>query len=163
MDINTFNLSPVKRSCCLRNCLCFICKQPNCSMRNHPCKETPAHPAYNPERTRAAMTTPAPTPIKSDLGKYIKELEGKGRKPAELLCLLQLAIEANKKDECVFLDKEVIAISSSLIIASVLVANKSERAIHFPIHLQYGARTVVTTAPIDCGVTRNFIDPSLIH
>ena len=52
--------------------------------------------------------------------------------------------------------------SSSLVIASVLVANKSERAIRFPIHLQYGARTVVTTTLIDCRATGNFIDPSLI-
>ena len=36
MDINALNLSPVERSCCLRDCLCFICKQPNCSTRNHP-------------------------------------------------------------------------------------------------------------------------------
>ena len=40
MDIDTLNLSPVKRSCCLRDCLCFICKQPNCSTRNHPHNRT---------------------------------------------------------------------------------------------------------------------------
>ena len=32
----------------------------------------------------------------------MKELEGKGRKPDELLCLLQLAIEADEKDEASF-------------------------------------------------------------
>ena len=53
--------------------------------------------------------------------------------------------------------------SSSYIIASVLVANQSERAIRFPIHLQYRTRTVVTTALIDCGATGNFIDPSLVQ
>ena len=53
--------------------------------------------------------------------------------------------------------------SSSLVIVSVLVANKSNRAIHFPIHLQYGMRTVVTTALVDCRATRNFINPSLVH
>ena len=36
MDINVLNLSPVEHSRCLRDCLCFICKQPNCSTRNHP-------------------------------------------------------------------------------------------------------------------------------
>ena len=53
--------------------------------------------------------------------------------------------------------------SSSSIIASVLVANISERAIQFPICLQYGARTVATTALVDCGATGNFIDPSLVQ
>ena len=114
--------------------------------------------------TPVVTATPATTTsINSDLGKYVKELEGKDRKSAELLRLLQLAVEADEKEQCVFLDKEVIATSSSLIIVSVLVANKSERAIHFPIHLQYRARTVVTTALVDSGATGNFIDPSLIH
>ena len=103
MDIDALNLSPVERSCCLRNRLCFICKQPNCSMRNHPREETPAHPIRNPERTRTTTTTPiAATPNESDLGKYVKELEGKGRKPGKLLQLLQLAVEANEKDEASF-------------------------------------------------------------
>ena len=53
--------------------------------------------------------------------------------------------------------------SSSLDIASVIVANKSERALRFPIKLQYKARTVTTTALIDCGATGNFIDPSLVR
>ena len=52
--------------------------------------------------------------------------------------------------------------SSSLDIASVIVANKSERALRFPIKLRYRARTVTTTALIDCGATGNFIDPSLV-
>ena len=102
MDINTLNLSPVERSCCLQNCLCFIYKQPNCSTRNHPCEENPPHPARNPERTRATTTTSATTPIELDLGKYIKELEGKGRNSAELLHLLQLAVEADEKDKLSF-------------------------------------------------------------
>ena len=52
--------------------------------------------------------------------------------------------------------------SSSLDIASVIVANKSEQALRFPIRLRYRARTITTTALIDCGATGNFIDPSLI-
>ena len=53
--------------------------------------------------------------------------------------------------------------SSSLDIASVIVANKSEHALQFPIRLRYKARTVTTTALIDCGATGNFIDPSLVN
>ena len=103
MDIDALNLSPVKRSCCLRNSLCFICKQPNCSMRNHPHEEIPTRPACNPKRTRAAATTPTTTtPIESDPRKYIKELEGKGRKSTELPHLLQLAVEADEKDKVSF-------------------------------------------------------------
>ena len=52
--------------------------------------------------------------------------------------------------------------SSSFDIASVIVANKSERALRFPIRLRYRARTVTTTALIDCRATGNFIDPSLV-
>ena len=52
--------------------------------------------------------------------------------------------------------------SSSLNIASVIVANKSERALRFPIRLRYRATTVTTTALIDCRATGNFIDPSLV-
>ena len=86
MDINALNLSPVKRSCCLCNHLCFICKQLNCSTRNHPHEGTSARPIRNPERSRTTTTIPAATmPNKLDLGKYVKELEGKGRKPDELL------------------------------------------------------------------------------
>ena len=53
--------------------------------------------------------------------------------------------------------------SSSLDIASVIVAQKSERALQFPIRLRYRARTITTTALIDCGATGNFIDPSLVN
>ena len=52
--------------------------------------------------------------------------------------------------------------SSSLDIASVIVANKSEQALRFPIRLRYEARTVTTTTLIDCGATGNFINPSLV-
>ena len=31
--------------------------------------------------------------------KYVKDLEEKGRKPAELLRLLQIAVDANKAEE----------------------------------------------------------------
>ena len=88
MEIDVLNLSPVERSCCLRNCLCFICKKLNCSTRNHPHDEIPTFPAQNPKRTRVTMTTPATTSNGLDLEKYVKELEGKGRKPDELLHLL---------------------------------------------------------------------------
>ena len=155
------SLSPVEWSRCLQNLLCFICKQLNCSTRNHPQEETttcPAHqepicPAHNPERTRVTTTTPATTttttnaPTELDLGKYVRELEGRGWKPTELLCLLQLYSCGSKwKRQSIFLEQEVITTSPSLVIVSVLVANKSKRAIHFPIHLQYGARTIVTDA-----------------
>ena len=63
----------------------------------------------------------------------------------------------------VFLKQEdVVTSSSSLDIASVIVANKSERALRFPIRLRYRARTITTTTLIDCGATGNFIDPSLV-
>ena len=54
------------------------------------------------------MTTPitndtTPTTFtKADFGQYIKELEGKGKKSTELLYLLQLAVEADEKDEASF-------------------------------------------------------------
>ena len=49
------------------------------------------------------MTAPIATmPNESDLGRYVKELEGKGRKPDELFQLLQLAVEADEKDEASF-------------------------------------------------------------
>ena len=63
----------------------------------------------NPERTRVTTTTPTTsTPATtttsegSELEKYVRELEGKGRKSTELLCLLQLAVEANEKEETSF-------------------------------------------------------------
>ena len=37
-----------------------------------------------------------------DLLKYVKELEGKGRKPNELLRLLQLAVDADEQEEVSF-------------------------------------------------------------
>ena len=110
MDIDTLNLSPVEQTCCLHSHLCFICKQLNCSTRNHPrddnmsyptCQEqTPAHPACNPERVRTAIAVTISE--EGELVKYIKELEGKGRKPAELLCLLQLTVDTDKKEEVSF-------------------------------------------------------------
>ena len=66
------------------------------------------------------------------------------------------------KRRSVFLEQEAIAMSTSLVIASVLVANQSERAIRFPIRLRHRVRTVVTTALINCGATGNFINPSLV-
>ena len=112
MDIDTLNLPPVKWSHCLRNHLCFICKQPNCSTKNHSrddmttCsaqqEQTPACPPHNPERVRTATTTSTSTAEGEDLEKYLKELEMKGRKPAELLCPLQLAVDANEKDKPFF-------------------------------------------------------------
>ena len=109
MDINALNLSLIERSHCLRNHLCFICKQLNCSTRNHPRQDTvtcPAQqgptPAHTPERVRVTMTMPTPTSEEGDLTKYVKELEGKGRNPAELLCLLQIAVKADEKEEVSF-------------------------------------------------------------
>ena len=112
MDIDALNLSPVERSHCLRNHLCFICKRPNCSTRNHPCEDvmtcpaqqepTLAHPTHNPERVQTTTSTSTLTPEEGDLAKYIKELEGKGRNPTELLQLLQIVIEAEEKDEVSF-------------------------------------------------------------
>ena len=71
-------------------------------MKNHPHEETPAHPACNPERARETTTAFTTTPTELDLGKYVKELEGKGRKPTELLQLLQLAVKADEKDKASF-------------------------------------------------------------
>ena len=53
--------------------------------------------------------------------------------------------------------------SSPLVITPVLLANKDEWAIWFPIHLTYKVRTIVITALVDCGATGNFIDPILIQ
>ena len=57
----------------------------------------PTRPACNPERIQAASTTE-----EGDLLKYVKELEGKGRKPNELLRLLQLVIDADEQEEASF-------------------------------------------------------------
>ena len=100
MDIDALNLSPVERSHCLRNRLCFICKQPNCSTRNHPrTRMTPrevatTHPTRNPEQVRTTSTSE-----EGDLMKYVASLEGKGKKPAELLRLLQIAVDADETKE----------------------------------------------------------------
>ena len=48
----------------------------------------------NPEQVRITSTSE-----EGDLMKYVKDLEGKGKKPAELLCLLQIAVETNKTEE----------------------------------------------------------------
>ena len=100
MDIDALNLSPVERSCCLRDRLCFICKQPNCSTRNHPRNRTTPRGAANPcptqnsEQVRTTLTSE-----EGDLMKYVRDLEGKGKKPAELLCLLQIAVDADETEE----------------------------------------------------------------
>ena len=100
MDIDALNLSPVERSRCLRDRLCFICKQLNCSTRNHPRdKTTPretttSRPTRSIEQVRTASTTE-----EGDLMKYVKDLEGKGKKPAELLHLLQIMVDADETEE----------------------------------------------------------------
>ena len=94
MDIDALNLSPIEQSHCLRDCLCFICKQPNCSTRNHPRNRTTTQevtttrPTRNPEQVRTTSTLE-----EGDLMKYVKDLEGKGKKPTELLHLLQIAVD----------------------------------------------------------------------
>ena len=112
MDIDALNLYPVEQSRCLQNHLCFICKQLNCSTKNHPHndtmthpaqqEQTPARPTCNSERVRATATTSTLTSEEGELVKYVKELEGKGKKPTELLHLLQLAIDADEKEEASF-------------------------------------------------------------
>ena len=100
MDIDALNLSPIEQSRCLQDHLCFICKQPNCSTRNHPRNKTTTrevtttYPTRNPEQVQTASTTE-----EGDLMKYVKDLEGKGMKPAELLCLLQIAVDADENEE----------------------------------------------------------------
>ena len=100
MDIDALNLSPVERSCCLRDRLCFICKQPNCSTRNHPRnRTTPRETTTNrPTRSSEQVRTTSTTE-EGDLMKYVKDLEGKGKKPAELLRLLQITIDADEAEE----------------------------------------------------------------
>ena len=100
MDIDSLNLTPTEQSCCLCEQLCFICKKANCSTSNHPRTNTTTHqgpnptrPVCNPERIQTALTAE-----EGDLLKYIKELEGKGKKPDELLCLLQLAVDADENE-----------------------------------------------------------------
>ena len=52
--------------------------------------------------------------------------------------------------------------SSSHEVNHVLVALPNERTIHIPIMLSVGNQIVETSAIIDCGATRNFIDLELI-
>ena len=73
-------------------------------MRNHPRTDNTTHPrpnpirpACNPEQIQATSTAE-----EGDLLKYVKELEGKGRKPNELLPLLQLAVDADEQEEASF-------------------------------------------------------------
>ena len=97
MDIDALNLSPVERSRCLRDCLCFICKQPNCSTRNHPCNKATTREVTttrNPEQVRTASTSE-----ERDLMKYVKDVEEKGKKPAELLCLLKIMVDTDEIEE----------------------------------------------------------------
>ena len=101
MDIDALNLSPIEQSCCLRNWLCFICKKPNCSTQNHPQngvtthqERVPAHPIRNLEQVWSTATSE-----EGDLLKYVKNLEGKGKKPTELLHLLQLAVNTDEEEE----------------------------------------------------------------
>ena len=100
MDIDALNLSPVEHSHCLRDRLCFICKQPNCSTRNHPhTRTTPweaatTRPTRNPEQVQTTSTSE-----EGDLMKYVRDLEGKGKKPTELLHLLQIVVDADETEE----------------------------------------------------------------
>ena len=100
MDINALNLSPVEHSRCLQDRLCFICKQLNCSTRNHPRSNATTRgvamnrPTRNPEQVRTTSTLE-----EGDLMKYVKDLKEKGKKPAELLHLLQIAVDADATKE----------------------------------------------------------------
>ena len=100
MDIDSLNLTPTKQSCCLCERLCFICKKANCSTRNHPRTNTTTHQGPNPARPARNLKRiqTASTAEEGDLLKYIKELEGKGKKPDELLRLLQLAVDADENE-----------------------------------------------------------------
>ena len=55
---------------------------------------TTARPTQNPEQVQTTLTSEG-----GDLMKYVKDLEEKGRKPAELLHLLQIAVDANETEE----------------------------------------------------------------
>ena len=59
-----------------------------------PQKTTTNHPTRSPEQVRTTSMTE-----EGDLMKYVKDLEGKGKKPAELLRLLQIAIDADETEE----------------------------------------------------------------
>ena len=60
-------------------------------------RPNPIHPTCNSEQIQATSTAE-----EGDLLKYVKELEGKGRKPNKLLCLLQLAVDADEQEEASF-------------------------------------------------------------
>ena len=100
MDIDALNLSPVEHSRCLQDHLCFICKQPNCSTRNHPCNKTTTQEVttaclvQNPEQVQTTSTSE-----EGDLMKYVKDLEEKGKKPTELIRLLQIAVDTDETEE----------------------------------------------------------------
>ena len=51
-------------------------------------------PTRNSEQVRTISTLE-----EGDLMKYVKDLEGKGKKPAELLRLLQIAVDADETEE----------------------------------------------------------------
>ena len=104
MDIDALNLTPTERSRCLRERLCFICKRANCSTRNHPRMDNTTHPRPNPIRSarNSEQIQATSTVEEGDLLKYVKELEGKGRKPNKLLRLLQLAVDADEQEEASF-------------------------------------------------------------
>ena len=57
-------------------------------MSNSPC------PTHNSEKIQATSIAE-----EANLLQYVKELEGKGRKPDELLRLLQLAVDTDEKEE----------------------------------------------------------------
>ena len=52
--------------------------------------------------------------------------------------------------------------SSSHEVNHVLIAVPNERTMHIPIKLSVGNQIVKTTAIVDCGTTRNFINLELI-
>ena len=60
-------------------------------------RPNPICPTRNSEQIQATLTVE-----EGDLLKYVKELEGKGRKPNELLRLLQLAVDADEQEEASF-------------------------------------------------------------
>ena len=58
-------------------------------------RETAAtRPTRNLEQVRTTSTSE-----EGDLMKYVKDLEGKGKKPAELLQLLQIVVDADETEE----------------------------------------------------------------
>ena len=55
---------------------------------------TTTRPTRNPEQVRTTSTSE-----EGDLIKYVKNLEEKGKKPAELLHLLQIVVDADENEE----------------------------------------------------------------